>query len=366
MKNIILTSLFCLSLLLPTATHAQIASGDTVEYFKGVITDIRNTTSPAGGSEQTFTVKYCCDANKNEQFAEVKQVKSSDDGEERDFSKNDRVVILHLQNESQNAFYITEHYRLNGLLILLAIFVLIASIIGRKKSLAAFAGLGFSFLVLMYFIVPQIIQGHSPLIVGTIGSLVIALIAIFMAHGIEKKTVLAVQGTIITIALAFLFSAGSIWLVKLFGKGSEDAFYVQSAFQGAINMKGLLLIGMIIGVLGVLDDVTTALTATIEEIHTANPALSSKDLFQKGMRVGREHIASLINTLVLAYAGSSLPLLLLFRVQTQPWWVSLNSQFLAEEITRAIIGSTALILAVPITTFIAARAYGPEKQSLDK
>ncbi len=370
---ILLTSsaLLAISILVaPNSLHAQETApavstnaDSELRYFRGTITDIRETLSPANGTEQTFSVKYCCDANGNPQTGEVKQVKNPDDGAERDFQKNDEVVILKVKNESQDVLYITDHYRMTGLILLIVAFIGIAVVIGGRKSIAAFAGLGFSFGLLIYVIVPQIAKGTNPIIIGGVGAVVIGLIAIFMAHGVTKKTILAVQGTVITIILAFAFSSFAIWLVQLFGKGSEDTFYVQSAFSGTINMKSLLLVGMIIGVLGVLDDVTTALTATIEEIHDANPTLTFKELFTKGMRVGREHIASLINTLVFAYVGSSLPLLLLFTIQAQPWWVSLNSQFLAEEITRTIVGSTALILAVPITTYLASRSYA---NTLDK
>lgn len=354
---------------LPVSANAQTttvtppATDSELQYFRGTVINVRNSLSPTDGPEQTFTVQYCCDANGNTQTRDIQQVKNPDDGPERDFKKNDQVVLLKVQNESQDLFYITDHYRLTGVIILTLIFIAIAVIVGGRKSIAAFAGLGFSFSLLMYLIVPQIAKGMNPVVVGGIGAVCIGVIAIFMAHGITKKTVLAVQGTIITIALAFAFSSFAIWVTKLFGKGTEDAFFAQSAYNGTINMKGLLLVGMIIGVLGVLDDVTTALTATIEEIHGANPRLQFKDLFTKGMRVGREHIASLINTLVLAYAGSSLPLILLFQVQTQPFWVSINSQFLAEEIARTIVGSTALILAVPITTYLASRSYAKSSET---
>ena len=132
--------------------------------------------------------------------------------------------------------------------------------------------------------------------------------------------------------------------------------YLQSGLTAGVNLRGLLLGGMIIGCLGVLDDITTAQTAAVDEIRKANPNLTSKQLLQSGLSVGREHIASLINTLALAYAGASLPLLLLFQTnETFPLWVTLNSEFLAEEIVRTLVGSTTLLLAVPISTWCAAR-----------
>jgi len=141
---------------------------------------------------------------------------------------------------------------------------------------------------------------------------------------------------------------------KLLGNGSEQAYFIQAGYFGSINLQGLLLGGIIIGTLGVLNDITTAQAATVEEIHLANNQLSFRRLYQKGSSVGREHIASLINTLVLTYVGVSLPLFLLFSVNGQSLWTVLNSSTIAEEIVRTLVGSMALILAVPVTTVLAA------------
>ena len=144
-------------------------------------------------------------------------------------------------------------------------------------------------------------------------------------------------------------------IAKLFGTGSEDAYFLKIGLLANINLKGLLLGGIIFGAVGVLDDVTTAQTAAVDEISKANKKLGFKDLFSKGISVGKEHISSLVNTLVLAYVGSSFPLLLLFSLNNDvPVWVKYNSEFIVEEVVRTLIGSTTLVLAVPIATFIAA------------
>jgi uncharacterized membrane protein len=143
-------------------------------------------------------------------------------------------------------------------------------------------------------------------------------------------------------------------IFRLFGNGSEASLLLQSTALGNIDLQGLLLAGIVIGTLGILDDITTAQTAVVEELYIANPSFSRKELYGKAMSVGREHIASLINTLVLAYAGAFFPLFLIIILNfNQPLWTVINSEFISEEIVRALVGSTALVLAVPFTSFLA-------------
>jgi uncharacterized membrane protein len=180
----------------------------------------------------------------------------------------------------------------------------------------------------------------------------------FIAHGFNQRTKLSVLSTVLSLVLAVSLSYLFISLTQLFGLGQSDAFALQAGFLGNIDLRGLLLGGLIIALLGILDDVTTTQTAAIEELAKANPNLTKTELFLAGMSVGREHIASLINTLILVYVGASLPLFLLIVAATdQPLWVLLNSEYMAEEIVRALSGSVALILAVPISSVLAAGFY---------
>ena len=145
----------------------------------------------------------------------------------------------------------------------------------------------------------------------------------------------------------------------MFGVGSEDTFYLASIANTDLDLRGILLAGVIIGMLGVLDDVAVSQAATIDEIKRANPSTKFKKLYRAGMSVGRDHIASLVNTLALAYVGSSLPLFLLLYINSAnvPIWVTLNSEFIAQELVRTLSGSIAIILAVPITSLIAAKVF---------
>ncbi len=273
------------------------------------------------------------------------------------------VVYLTKVDDGDNIYYtVSERYRLNVLWWLAAFFVLLVVVVGRYKGFGSLLGLGFSFLVIAKFIVPQILAGKDPVVICLIGSVAIAVVSIYIAHGFRLRTSLAVISTIATIAIALGLDYLIIHWLRLFGAGSEEAVYAQFLQTGAINLRGLLLGGIIIGVLGVLDDITTAQSAVVDELRRANPAYSFRELYQRGMSVGKEHIASLINTLVLAYVGASFPLVLLFQQLEQPFAYIINSELVAEEIARTLIGSAALIIAVPLTT--ALTAYVMKKRPL--
>lgn len=276
----------------------------------------------------------------------------------------DKVVVgRSLSYPDLNAeYYVADVYRLGGLMWLLAFFLFTAVAFAGKHGVRSFAGLLLSFVVIMYYIVPQILDGANPFLVSFLGTIAIASSALFIAHGIKTRTTIAFVSTIITILLALVLSYISVIGLKLFGLGSEEAYYLQFAGDVAINLQGLLLGGLIIGTLGVLDDVTTAQAAAVDEIHKANHRFGLKELYKRGASVGKEHIVSLVNTLVLAYTGASFPLLLLFHIYTQPLWLTLNSEIMVEELVRMLVGSIALIFAVPITTMLAAYVYTRKKK----
>jgi uncharacterized membrane protein len=187
-----------------------------------------------------------------------------------------------------------------------------------------------------------------------IGTILISIVSLLVAHGRSERIYIALVSTLFTIGIAFGLASIAIHIAQLFGNGTEEAFYLQSAPLTPIDLRGLLLGGMIIGLLGVLDDCATAQAAAVDEIYSANPSFTWMELYRRGMSVGREHITALVNTLALAYAGASLPLLLLFVAYPQPWWVTLNSEPMAEELVRTLVGSVGLLFAVPLTTIIAA------------
>lgn len=272
--------------------------------------------------------------------------------------KGTQVFVLKTKNLEGNMEYqVFDRYRLGSLSYLFLGFFLLTIVLTGIRGVTSLLGLGFSILVIVGFIVPFILKGYNPLLICFSGGLIIAFVSLYFAHGFRMRTSLALAGMLITLFLVLVLSYVTVELMGLSGTGSEEAFYLQFGELGTINLRGLLLGGIMIGTLGVLDDVTTAQAAAVEELKMANARLRLKDLYQRAYSIGKEHITALVNTLALAYTGSSLPLLLLFSLGDQPFSVILNHEAIVEEIVRTLVGSSALILAVPITTFLAALYY---------
>jgi uncharacterized membrane protein len=253
---------------------------------------------------------------------------------------------------------ITDKYRLTPLIIMVIFFFLFVSILAGKKGIGAVIGMFISLGVIVLFIVPQILQGSDPLLISIIGCIGIMVTTIYLAHGVSQQTTVAVASTAISLILTGVCGWFFISVIHLAGLGAEDIFTLQQSIGNSINYQGLLLGGIIIGALGALDDVTTTQSATIYTLAKADPKASMETLITHGFSIGKEHIASLVNTLVLAYAGASIGIFFFLVISqqnhTQPLWVILNSETIVEEVVRTIAGSIGLILAVPLTTVIAA------------
>ncbi|WP_308167867.1 YibE/F family protein [Catellatospora tritici] len=276
----------------------------------------------------------------------------------------DKVIVIQTDSAEEGGpvtYDIMDHDRGDGMWALVLAFVLAVVAFGRWRGVAALAGLAFTFAVLLMFIVPAILQGSSPLLVAIVGSAAIMLVVLYLTHGINIPTSMAVLGTLAALALTGGLSALAVSLLHLTGMSSEESMYV-TLVNADINMPGLLLAGILIGALGVLDDVTVTQAYTVTELAQANPALGFAKLYAAAARVGRAHITSVVNTIVLAYAGASLPTLLLLVAGGAPLGATLTSEFLAQEIVRSIVGTLGLITAVPITTALAALAAGGGKR----
>ncbi|WP_062428698.1 YibE/F family protein [Herbidospora daliensis] len=265
------------------------------------------------------------------------------------FAVGDEVVVLDLQD---GTYAVSDHDRSTPLWVFGAAFALAVVAFGRWRGLTALAGLAITFGLLLTFVLPAILAGRPPLLIAVVGSAAIMLIVLYVTHGVTVPTSVAVIGTLVSLGLTGVLALAAIEWAHLTGVTDDTSFLLGTSLQ--INTQGLLLASVIIGSLGVLDDVTVTQSATVAELAHANPGYTARQLYRAASRVGRAHIASVINTIVLAYAGASLPLLLLISVGNEPLGEVLAGPVVAQELVRSIVGTIGLIAAVPITTALAA------------
>ncbi|MFD9242977.1 YibE/F family protein, partial [Streptomyces sp. NPDC059556] len=204
----------------------------------------------------------------------------------------------------------------------------------------------------------------TPVVVGCDGPTQIMLIALYMCHGLSARTSVAVLGTLISLLLTGLLGSVFIGWASLSGNTDDNTGLIHGLYP-EIDMSGLLLAGVIIGSLGVLDDVTVTQTSAVWELNQADPGMGPRALYRAGIRIGRDHIASVVNTLMLAYAGAALPLLLLFSIAQSSMGTVANSELVAEEIVRTLVGSIGLVAAVPLTTVLAALVVSADRKGAE-
>jgi len=255
--------------------------------------------------------------------------------------------------EERFRFYFNDFQRDVPLGVLIAIFAIAVIALGRWQGLRALIGLVITGVVMVAFLFPSVLDGHDPTAVALVSAVVIAITALYLTHGVNERTTVALLGTFgalaVTAVLAAVFSA---W-AHFTGFGSQDAIYLNIA-SAAVDIKGLVLAGIIIGSLGVLDDVTVTQVSAVWQLHQANPTYGARRLYRAGVEIGRDHIASTVNTLVLAYAGASLPLLLVFTQAGRRLTDVGAGELVAVEVVRTLVGSVGLVTAVPLTTLLAA------------
>lgn len=278
------------------------------------------------------------------------------------FSPGDDVVLAYSGAEPQNpnSYQVQDFQRGTPLLLLAGLFAVAVIVLGRWRGLAALGALALSFAVLALFVLPAILAGESPLLVAIAGSGVIMFAALYLTHGLSARTSVAVLGTLVSLALIGVLSAIFSAAARLTGLDESTSTLIGSLGHG-IDARGLLLAGVVIGALGVLDDVTVTQTSAVWELRAANPSLGRRALYTAGLRIGRDHVGSAVNTLVMAYAGAALPVLLLATLSGVDLGSILGSQDLAEEIVRTLAGSIGIVAAVPVTTLLAALIAGREE-----
>jgi uncharacterized membrane protein len=267
--------------------------------------------------------------------------------------EGDDVVLSYAEGApAEVAYQFADFQRRTPMVWLVVLFVVAVVALGRWRGALALAGLGVSLLVLVGFMLPSLLDGNSPVAVALTAAAVIALVALYLAHGTGDHTTVAVLGTVTSLAITGVLAVVFVGATRLTGLAAEEVGFLR-AFGGDLDFEGLLLAGIIIGALGVLDDVTVTQVSAVAELHASDPAMPTGRLYRAAIRVGRDHIASTVNTLVLAYAGASLPLLLLFSQSDQPAGDVLTTETVAVEVVRTLVGSIGLVASVPITTLLA-------------
>lgn len=282
-----------------------------------------------------------------------------------DLEVGDRVILGY--EASTDFWFYADRERRAPLVALAALFAVVVVVLGRMRGVRALVAMAGTLFVFASFIAPSVLDGNDPVAVAVVAAGAIALLGIPLTHGFNATTVVALAATLGALALTLGLSAGFFEVAAFTGYATEESTIIPFLTTG-IDMGALLLGGAVIGALGALDDITVTQVATVAELHRRSPALGFRDLWQSGLRVGREHIASTVNTLLLAYAGAGIPIILLFAVSDQPLGIVLNSELIAVEIARTLCGSIGLVAATPLATALAAAVLvgGPGTEPADR
>ncbi|MGA5068886.1 YibE/F family protein [Streptomyces exfoliatus] len=320
----------------------------------------REAVNAQQGQCEKATIEVTSGPEKGRRFTEIVQPDAP-----RQLDEGQKVVVAYAPDAPRDLQYsVTDVNRKIPLAVLAGIFALVVVLVGRMRGVMALIALVASFLVLTFFILPAILQGSNPLVVAIVGSSAIMLIALYMCHGLSARTSVAVLGTLISLLLIGLLGSVFIGWASLSGNTDDNTGLIHGLYP-SIDMSGLLLAGIIIGSLGVLDDVTVTQTSAVWELHQADPGMGPRALYRAAIRIGRDHIASVVNTLVLAYAGAALPLLLLFSIAQSSMGTVANSELVAEEIVRTLVGSIGLVASVPVTTALAALVVSADRPAAE-
>ncbi len=326
------------------------------EYLEGVIVEILEEKDIEFGEQTQKYQKLKIEITKGSLKGEEIVIENGDSPMSQVilYSKGDTVLISHsFSNDENDVFYITDFVRTKGIVILFILFILLSVTVATKKGFFSLISMMITFVILFSFVLPQIQSGKNPVVIAILASIVIIPITFYLSHGFEQKTSIAILGTSIALVITGILSNIFVNLTYLTGTSSEESLFLQTSGGLQYNLKGLLLAGIIIGTLGVIDDITISQTAIVYQLYSLKNDMSFSQLFKKSIEIGKDHIASMINTLILVYTGASLPLLLLFMSSTRPFGEILSYEVVTTEIVRTLVGSIGLILAVPITTYLA-------------
>jgi uncharacterized membrane protein len=356
-----------LAILWPGDSDARVGAALAVDTESAEVLEVEESICPGFGQQRCQLATVRLDSGPDAGRRVRLQLGAT--GLDPDLDPGDDIKVAEAPEPPPGApavagtgYTLADFQRGTPMVVLAAIFVLAVLLFARFRGALSLVGLGISLAIVLVFVVPAILDGESPLAVAIVGSLAVALVTIPLAHGWGPKTLAAVLGTagslLLTALLALVFTEAA----HLTGFSSEEAAFLQ--VSGAdLSLEGLLLAGMVIAALGVLDDVTVSQASTVLALRGAAPELGFRELFGRALRVGRDHVSATVNTLVLAYVGASLPVLLIFSSADIGLGEALNLELVAKEVVATLVGSIGLIAAVPVTTALAALLALSEERS---
>jgi uncharacterized membrane protein len=318
------------------------------------------TVQPCSFDPSTECVSITISVTSGQTAGEVFTTEQSTGTGGRPLAAGDDILVLADTGPDGTTIYsFYEYQRTSPMLVLIALFAVIIIAFGRWRGVGALAGLAVSLLVLVVFLLPSLLDGNNAVLVALVGTSVIAFVALYLAHGFNPATSVALISTFAALALTGALSWLFIRAAKFTGYTDEGTQFLD-ALDVPIDPRGILLAGIVVGSLGVLDDVTVTQVSAVWELNAAQPELTRGQLYRSALRIGRDHISSTVNTLFLAYAGAALPLLLLFSEAGQGIGSIAGREIVAVEIVRSLVGSIGLVSAVPIATWLAAQVLRPD------
>lgn len=329
-------------IIITTLLFSDISFASTSEVFSGTVLEV--------GDNHTYKVVS------NDFEKPYIKAKSPED---RSYKMGDRVIYTQLDG---NSYVITDHVRTDGILYLFLLFLASVVLVTRGAGITSILGMAYSFFVIFKFLLPQLNMGRNPILITLLTVIFIAPVSFVLSHGVNRKTIIALSSTILSLFITSLLALLFIDVAHITGFGSEEASFLMFTNQN-INIQGIFLAGIIIGTLGILDDATVTQASIVSQLKSANKKINDFEIFKRAMKVGHDHIASTVNTLILVYTGASLPLLLLFINTSQGYISVLNTPMVAEEVITMLVSSIGLVLSIPISTLLASIIVVGEEES---
>lgn len=337
----------------PSVGLAQTVHQDTQEIVPAEVLEvISESQQEVIGTGTTKTVQELkIKLNGGERVDQVVTIEN----EVIELSVGDNIYVNHTVTIDGDEYFTFQDFeRRPVLLFVFILFIAMLLFFSRWQGVRALLSLAGSIAAILFLLVPALLAGYNPALATVVIASIVMAFVLFGTHGICPRSVIAFGGTVTAVAFTGVIAFISVDLMRLTGFGNDASVYLNFATKGELDLAGLLLGSIIIGLLGVLDDVSITQASVVQELKSANPSLNFIGLYSRAIKVGRDHIGSLVNTLALAYTGVALPLILLYAKTENNWLMVMNQEVIAAELLRIIVGSIGLILAVPATTLVAA------------